>query len=434
METKLERIHEMSKNNPEFVFTSIGHMINKELLLECHHNADGAKAVGTDGISKSEYEVKLEENIKNLVSKLKSHAYHPLPSKRVMIPKEDGKMRPLGISSYEDKLVQEALKQVLEAVFEPMFYDCMYGFRPNRNCHMALKSLNQMIERNKTSYILDADILGFFNHIDHEWMVKFIGARIKDPNIIRLVKLFLKAGVMEDGNFVKTEEGTAQGSGCSPVMANIYMHYVVVWWFYEKFKPLARGYCDIVVYADDFVCCFQYQDDATLFHELLKKRLGHFNLQLQETKSRLIEFGRFAEENRKHRGVGKPETFDFLGFTHYCSHSRKGKFRVKRKTSAKKVRKKLKEINQWIKVHRNLPKKVIIDKLTARLKGYYRYYGITDNYYSIKEFGYLVEKALFHWLNKRSQKKSYNWERFNRMLKRYPLPKPAIYVNIYDIT
>ena len=433
METKLERIHEMSKNNPEFVFTSIGHMINRELLLECHHNADGSKAVGTDGVSKSEYEVNLEENINKLVSKLKSHAYHPLPSKRVVIPKEDGKMRPLGISSYEDKLVQEALKEVLEAVFEPMFYDCMYGFRPNRNCHMALKSLNQMIERNKTSYILDADIEGFFNHIDHDWMVKFIEARIKDPNIIRLVKLFLKAGVMQDGIFVKTEEGTAQGSGCSPIMANIYMHYVLVWWFYEKFKPLAKGYCDIVVYADDFVCCFQYKDDAALFHELLRKRLAHFNLQLQETKSRLIEFGRFAEENRKHRGGGKPETFDFLGFTHYCSQSQKGKFRVKRKTSAKKVRKKLKEINQWIKVHRNLPKKIIIDKLTVRLKGYYRYYGITDNYYSIKEFGFLVEKALFHWLNKRSQKKSYNWERFNRMLKRYPLPKPAIYVNIYDI-
>jgi len=434
MVTKLERIHEMSKSNPELVFTSIGHMIDKELLLECHHNADGSKAVGTDGVSKAEYEVKLEENINKLVSKLKSHAYHPLPSKRVMIPKEDGKMRPLGISSYEDKLVQEALKKVLEAAFEPMFYDCMFGFRPNRNCHMALKNLNQMIERNKTSYVLDADILGFFNHIDHEWMVKFIEARIKDPNIIRLVKLFLKAGVMQDGNFVKTEEGTAQGSGCSPIMANIYMHYVLVWWFYEKFKPLARGYCDIVVYADDFVCCFQYKEDACLFLELLRKRLTHFNLQLQETKSRLIEFGRFAEINRKQRGDGKPETFDFLGFTHYCAHSRNGKFRVKRKTSAKKVRKKLKELNQWIKVHRNLPKKVIIDKLTVRLQGYYRYYGITDNYYSIKEFGFLVERALFHWLNKRSQKKSYNWERFNRMLKRYPLPKPAIYVNIYDIT
>ena len=433
MQTKLERIHEMSTNTPELIFTSIGHLMNRELLLECHQKADGTKALGVDEVSKADYEVNLDENMNKLVSRLKSHAYHPLPSKRVMIPKDNGKMRPLGISSYEDKLVQEALKEILEAVFEPMFYECMYGFRPKRNCHMAIKQLNQMIEKNKTSYILDADIEGFFNHVNHDWMMKFIEARIKDPNILRLINLFLKAGVIQEGIFEETEEGTAQGSACSPIMANIYMHYVLVWWFYEKFKLRARGYCDIVVYADDFVCCFQYKDDATLFYELLKKRLAYFSLRLEETKSRLIEFGRFAEDNRRHRGTGKPETFDFLGFTHYCAHSSKGKFRVKRKTSAKKVRKKLKEINLWIKVHRNLPKKIIMDKLSIRLKGYYRYYGITDNYYTIKAFGTMVEKALFKWLNKRSQKKSYTWERFNRMLKSYGLPKAKIYVNIYDI-
>ena len=251
METKLARISQLSSKNPDMVFTSVGHLINKEMLKRCHEKMDGKKAVGIDRVTKEEYGQKLEENLDRLEERLKKKAYKPKPARKVEIPKENGKTRPLSIYCYEDKLVQAALKEILEAVFEPCFYDEMMGFRPGRSCHQALQKLNVMLMRNKTSYVLDADIKSFFNHLDHEWIIKFIESKIKDPNILRLVKRTLKAGVMEDYQYNATEEGSGQGSGCSPVIANIYMHYVLLWWFKEKVKPLMKGYCDLVIYADD---------------------------------------------------------------------------------------------------------------------------------------------------------------------------------------
>lgn len=299
METKLARISQLSGEHPDMVFTSIGHLINKELLKECHKEMDGKKAVGTDGITKEEYGARLEENLEELEEKLKKKAYKPKPAKRVEIPKENGKTRPLSIYCYEDKLVQEALRRVLEAVFEPHFYDEMMGFRPGRSCHKALRKLNGMLEKEKTNWVLDADVKGFFDHLDHEWIIKFIESRIKDPNIIRLVRRMLKAGIMEDYRYEETEEGAGQGSVCSPVIANIYMHYVLVWWFKERIQPKAKGFCGLVVYADDFVACFQYKWEAERFCEQLKKRMGYFGLELQEDKSRLIKFGRFAGQDAK---------------------------------------------------------------------------------------------------------------------------------------
>ena len=316
METKLERISQLSSENPNMVFTSVGHLINKELLMECHKDMDGKKGTGIDGVTKEDYGVKLEENLENLVKQLKQRAYKPKPARRVEIPKENGKTRPLSIYCYEDKLVQEALRKMLEAVFEPHFYDEMMGFRPGRNCHKALKKLNTMLEKEKTNWVLDADIKGFFDHLDHEWIVKFIESRIKDPNIIRTVRRMLKAGIMKEFQYEDTEEGSGQGSVCSPVIANIYMHYVLVWWFKEKMEPVMKGYAGLVVYADDFVACFQYKSDAEIFYKHLKSRMIHFGLELEESKTRLIEFGRFAENNRKDRGEGRPETFTILGFTH----------------------------------------------------------------------------------------------------------------------
>lgn len=430
MGTKLERISQLSTENPEMVFTSIGHMINKELLKECHEKMDGGKAVGIDGITKEEYGKNLEENLDNLVERLKKKSYKPQPARRVEIPKENGKTRPLSIYCYEDKLVQEALRRVLEAVYEPHFYDEMMGFRPNRGCHKALMRLNDMIENHPTNYVLDADIKGFFDHINHEWAVKFIESRIKDPNITRLVSRMLKAGIMKDFQFEETEEGSGQGSVCSPIIANIYMHYVLLWWFKERVKPSLKGYADIIVYADDFVCCFQYKEEAEEFYERLKYRMMHFGLELEESKSRLIEFGKYAEESRRKTGK-KPETFTFLGFTHYCSKSRNGKFRVKRKTSRKKFAKKCKEVHREIAKMRILPLGQIIKKLNQILTGYYHYYGITDNYKGIDDFCYRVRRSLFYWLNRRSQKRSYTWEEFNAMLKDYPLARPKIYVSIY---
>jgi len=432
MGTKLERISQLSRENPDMVFTSIGHMINKELLKECHEEMDGKKAVGIDGVTKEEYGRELDGNLENLVERLKKKAYRPQPARRVEIPKDNGKTRPLSIYCYEDKLVQAALKKVLEAVFEPMFQEEMMGFRPGRNCHQAIRELNRMIEWNKTSYILDADIKGYFNHLDHEWIVRFIESRIKDPNIIRLVRRTLKAGVMEEYQYEATEEGCGQGAQCSPIIANIYMHYVLVWWYREKMKPLMRGYSGLVVYADDFVVCFQYKDDAEKFYERLKNRMKHFGLSLEEEKSRLIEFGRFAEENRRRKGKGKPETFTFLGFTHYCSKSKDGKFRVKRKTSKKKFTKKSKEVHKKIKSMRTWKLEEMIKRVNQILVGYYHYYGITDNIQSIARFRYEVERSLYYWLNRRSQRRSYTWENFRRMQEEYPLAHAKIYVSVYD--
>ena len=432
MATKLERISQLSRENPDMVFTSIGHMINKELLKKCHEEMDGSKAVGIDGITKEEYGKNLDANLDNLVERMKRKAYKPQPARKVEIPKDNGKTRPLSIYCYEDKLVQAALKEVLEAVFEPMFYECMMGFRPNRNCHQALRMLNVMIERERTNYVLDADIKGFFNHLDHEWIVRFVESRIKDPNIIRLIRRTLKAGVMEDYQYEPTEQGSGQGSVCSPILANIYMHYVLIWWFEEKVKPLLRGYGGLVVYADDFVVCFQYKDEAEKFYELLKRRMGHFGLSMEEEKSRLIEFGRFAEGNRQKRGDGKPETFTFLGFTHYCSKSRNGKFRVKRKTSRKKFTKKCKEVHKAIRGMMTWELPIIIKRVNQILTGYFHYYGITDNSRGTAAFRHQVLRSLSYWLNHRSQKRSYNWSGFNDMLKAYPIVPARIYVSIYD--
>lgn len=431
METKLERISQLSKENPDMVFTSIGHLINRELLRDCHEKMDGKKAIGIDGITKEEYGRNLEENLENLEGRLRKKSYKPQPARIVEIPKDNGKMRPISIYCYEDKLVQEALRRVLEAVFEPQFYDEMMGFRPNRGCHKAIRKLNVMLERRPTNYVLDADIRSYFQTIDHEWAVKFVETRIKDPNIIRLVRRMLKAGIMKDFQYEETEEGSGQGSVCSPIISNVYMHYVLVKWFKESIEPRLRGYGGLVVYADDFVACFQYKEEAERFYELLKKRMKRVGMSLEENKTRLIEFGRYAEERCRKEGK-KPETFTYLGFTHYCSKSRNGKFRVKRKTSRKKFAKKCKEIHRQIKSMRTKRVKEIVKKLNEILAGYYHYYGITDNIEKLSEFRYRMMKSLYYWLNRRSQKKSYNWDGFNEMLKSTPLISPRIYVSVYE--
>ena len=240
METKLARISQLSKENPDMVFTSLGHLINKEMLQSCHLQMDGEKAVGIDGVTKEEYSRNLDENIENLVERLKKKSYKSKPARLVEIPKDNGKTRPLSIYCYEDKLVPEALRRILEAVFEPLFYDEMMGFRPNRGCHRAIRKLNTMLERKPTSYVLDADVKGMFQHLDHEWIIRFIESKIKDPNITRLVRRMLKAGIMNDYQFEATEEGSGQGSVCSPVISCIYMHYVLVWWFKEVITPAFR--------------------------------------------------------------------------------------------------------------------------------------------------------------------------------------------------
>jgi group II intron reverse transcriptase/maturase len=431
MGTELGRIREMSAKNPKMVFTSLYHLINEDLLKECHKELDGNKATGVDNVTKAEYEANLEENLRNLVERLRRKNYKPLPSLRVYIPKANGKMRPLGMASYEDKLVQSALGRVLMAIYEPKFRNSMHGFRPNRGCHDALKELARLVEKGKTSYIIDADIKGYFNNIRHDRVLELIKFRLSDPNVLWLIKKTLTAGVEEDGKWQPTEKGTEQGNLASPVIANIYMHYALALWYELEFMKTCKGESGLVIYADDFVATFQYKQDAERFLEAVKERFAIFGLELEPDKTRLIEFGRFAEENRRQRGEGRPETFDFLGFTHYCSKSRKGKFRMKRKTAGKKYRAKLTEMNQWIRQNRNQRLSDLIKMLNVKLRGHYQYYGVTDNFKSNAGFLHETKRMLFKWLNRRSQRRSYTWDGFSELMKVCPLAQPRIYFNIY---
>ena len=417
METKLERIADKSRNEKRPIFTSLYHLINEELLKKCHKELDGNKAEGIDNVSKKEYAEDLDENIKDLVIRLKNKAYKPAPALRVYIPKDNGKMRPLGISIYEDKIVQLALKKILEAIYEPKFQDNMYGFRANNSCHKAIKYVHKSISTTRINYIVDADIKGFFDHIDHEWMIKFIEYNIKDPNIIGLIKKYLKAGIMDKGKYVATEEGSAQGNIISPVLANIYMHFVLVLWYKEVIEKRAEGENFLVVYADDFIAGFQYQREAQAYYEALKKRMSKFGLELESSKSKIIKFGKFAEQNRKALGQGKPETFDFLGFTFYCSRTRQGKPCIKVKTSKKKFKQKVKAMKVWLYENRDTKVSELMGKLRIKLLGHYRYYGISHNSTMIGTFRHRTIEYLFKVLNRRSNRKSYSWEGFNEMLK-----------------
>jgi RNA-directed DNA polymerase len=432
MKTKLNRIRERSEQVPSTVFTSIGHLINEEMLCLCHQELKANKAVGIDGITKVQYGEHLESNVQKLVQKLKRKAYHPKPVERIYIPKSDGiSKRPLGISSYEDKLVQLALKKLMEAVFEPHFLPFSYGFRPGRNAHTALQEVTVILERHKVNHIVDTDIQGFFDHVDHTILMRCIQKRITDPNILRLVHRFLKAGLIEEDQWKPTTKGTSQGSILSPLLGNIYLHYVLDLWFAKAVKRNMRGEAYLIRYADDFLGAFQYRQDAENFYKALQHRLAKFALSIQQEKSKIIEFGRFAVHDCQRRDGSKPDTFDFLGFTHYCSRSRNDKFRVKRKTCKKKFARSLREMGRWIKVHRNMRKHLFMKMIGIKLVGHYRYYGVTDNFRMLNQYSHETKKLLFKWWNRRSQRKSFSYKQFYQYLEQFPLPAPTIYFNVY---
>lgn len=396
METKLERIASKSANIKRPEFTSLYHLINKEMLIQCHKELDGNKAVGIDEITKREYSENLEGNIENLVGRLKRKSYKPMPSLRVYIPKSNGKMRPLGIACYEDKIVQLALKKILEAIYEPKFLNCMYGFRPNRSCHTAVKELYDRINRGKITRIVDADIKGFFDHMKHEWILKFLNYYIKDKNILWLVKKYLKAGIIDNGQLVKSEEGTAQGNIISPVLANIYMHNVLTLWFKCIIARECKGECFLVVYADDFIAGFQYPWEAERFYEQLRNRMAKFGLELEENKSRIVESGRYIASAKAKRGEStRLGTFDFLGFTFYCGRTSKGNPWIMPKTSSKKFRQKVKEMKIWLYNNREQRLGKLMYMLNVKLVGHYRYYGISFNSRMISNYRQQVRNFAF---------------------------------------
>jgi group II intron reverse transcriptase/maturase len=431
--TKLHRIAEKAHSEPSFKFTSLYHLMNEEHLRECFQRLRKDAAVGIDNVTKEEYAADLDANLTELTGRLHRLAYRPQPVRRVYIPKPGtAKQRPLGIPCLEDKLVQSGLVKILEAVFEQDFIQDSYGFRPGKNCHQALKALSETVEKNPVNHIVEADIKGFFDNVDQEWLMKFLAHRIQDKRIQRMVKRFLKAGVQEDGTITRRDTGTPQGGVISPLLANIYLHYALDLWFERVIRKSSTGFARMIRYCDDFVVCFQYELDALKFRRELVKRLGKFGLEVEPSKTRAIKIGRFAEQNAKAKGE-RPETFDFLGFTHYCGMSMDGKrFRLKRKTSRKKFTAKVRAFKEWLKKARTQRTAVIWETVRAKLAGHYAYYGITDNSPGINRFAREVKRLLFKWLNRRGKRGSLKWERFMQMMKRFPLPAPRIKVNVYQ--
>jgi len=428
VKTKLRLITERARRDPKCRFTSLAYLLNEGYLLECFKELKRNKAPGIDGVTVKQYEENLAENVRDLVERLKGKRYVPQPVKRVYIPKDEKNLRPLGLPTVEDKIVQMGMKRILEAIWEVDFSDVSYGFRPNRGCHDALEHVRRTIMTRPINYVVDMDIEKFFDSVDHTWMMECLRQRISDPSLLRLIARFLKAGVMEEGKRMEVERGTPQGGVISPVLANIYLHYALDLWFEKRVKKHSRGYAHMTRYADDFIVCFEYEEEALRFAAELRERCAKFGLRVSEAKSSTIEFGRKAWQ----KAGTKPGTFDFLGFTHYCGTTRKGKFKVAKKTSKKKLRHKLKAMNQWLKRIRNAVKmKVWWKTLCRKLVGHYRYYGVSGNMSGLKQYYWTTVRLVYKWVNRRSQKKSYNWEKFRKVLAWNPLPQPKIYHSPY---
>jgi RNA-directed DNA polymerase len=434
MGTKLSSITKRAKGKPKEQFTSLAHLLSEDFLKVCFGELKRDKVSGTDGVRVEDYEVNLEANLKDLVTRMKSKSYRPKAVRRVYIPKTNGTTRPLGIPAVEDKIVQKGIKKILEAIFEVDFIDVSYGFRPNRNCHQALNAVDKAIMTKPTNLVVDMDIEKFFDTIDHKRLIECLMQRVKDTSLIRLVVRFLKAGIMEEGKFMQTDKGTPQGGILSPLLANIYLHYILDLWFEKRVKSQLKGYAQLVRYADDFVVCFQSKTEAEAFSGALKSRLAKFGMKIAEGKTRVIEFGRYFWKKEQRFGR-KPQTFDFLGFTHYCDKTRNGKFKLGRKTARVKLVQKMKAMNTWLKNVRNTAKlKEWWPVLSKKLAGHYRYYGVSGNSYCMRTFHSQTVKLAFKWINRRSQKKSYNWSQFKRFLQFNSLPKPKIYHNLYTLS
>lgn len=418
MSTNLRWIGEKARKDPGLVFTSLYHHVHDvDNLRACYEALPEKRAAGVDGVTKEKYGEKLEENLQDLAGRLKRMGYRPQPKRRSYIPKPGSeKGRPLGISCFEDKIVELAVKQVLEPIYETVFESSSYGYRPGRSQHDCLDALGRTIQQERISYVVEADIRSFFDAVNHEWMIKFLEHRIGDSRIIRLIKRMLKGGIMEDGLVRATQTGTPQGSILSPLLSNVYLHYVLDLWFSRKVAKESRGEASYYRFADDFLACFQYRDDAESFHSRLTARLEEFSLKVAEEKTNCIEFGRFARDNARKRGE-KPKEFTFLGFTHYCGKSKRGHFKVKRRTSRKKLNRSLHKFADWARRARSVLRKgEMLRQARMRVAGHLNYYAITDNSKSCNNYVYRAKRILFKWINRKSQRKAYTWPQFAQAL------------------
>jgi group II intron reverse transcriptase/maturase len=423
----LERVREAARRDRKARFTALFHHVTIDRLREAYGGIKRLAAPGVDGVTWEQYGEKLEENLQGLHTRLRKGAYRARPSKRAYIPKADGRLRPLGIASLEDKIVQRVVVEVLNAIYEVDFLGFSYGFRPKRSQHDALDALAFAIHTKKVNWVLDADIRGFFDAIDHGWLMKFVEHRVADGKILRLIRKWLAAGVMEDGSRRESREGTPQGATVSPLLANIYLHYVFDLWAGQWRKRKARGEVIVVRYADDFIVGFQHRSDAEGFLGELKERFRKFSLELSAEKTRLIEFGRFAASNRKERGLGKPETFNFLGLTHICGvkKRRADRFQLIRRTERRRMRAKLREVKTELRRrwHDSIPEQG--RWLGSVVRGFYNYHAVPTN---VKSLGVFRDQVERHWrraLRGRSQKDRTNWERVRRLARRW-LPRPRI--------
>jgi len=429
--TKLGFVAERAKRDKKAVFDNLMHLINEESLKVGYQQLRKECAVGEDGISWKEYGERLGENIKGLVGRIDKMSYRPQAVRRVYIPKDNGAQRPLGIPAIEDKIVQKVMSWVMEAIYEQDFHEDSYGFRVGKSCHQALKRIDDLIMTKPINHVIEADIKSFFDDVEHAKLVEWLQVRIKDSRFVRYMVRFLKAGYVEEGAFKKTDKGTPQGGNISPMIANMFLHYVVDEWFEKEVKPRIKGHGYVVRYCDDFVILVRYKEEAEMIHRELKQRLGDNGLMMNEEKTHVIGFGRFEKEHAL-RAKRRPNTFDFLGFTHFIGVNWRGTFKLRRKTSKKRLRRSIVAMNKWLSSIRNtIPVKELWGLLSAKIRGHYAYYGISDNSRSISIYFWKVRKLVYKWLNRRSQKSSMNWEGFQKYLEKFPLPKPRIVHKFY---
>jgi len=421
----LERVKQAAQRCRRTRFTALLHHLNVESLCRAFKRLKPDASPGVDGETVAEYKHGLDDRLQDLCERVHTGRYRPQPIRRVNIPKADGGRRPLGILCLEDKIVQAAVAEILSAIYEVDFRDASYGFRPGRKAHDALKVLQRGIMDERVNWVLDADIRSFFDSVDHELMMRALRERVADPRVLRLIEQWLKVGVLESGECAPTDKGTPQGATISPLLANVFLHYALDTWTERWNEAKAQGVVIFVRYADDFVMGFQYKADAERMHEDLRERLSKCGLRLHEDKTRLIEFGRFARERHARRGDGKPETFDFLGFTHYCSETRTGRYMVKRKTQAKRMRRKLAEVRTELRARMHTPIGEQHSWLRGVLRGHYEYYDVPCNSRWLDAFREAVQRHWFRSLRRRERKRGFTWRKFKELLNHFPLPKPG---------
>lgn len=427
----LFRIRQAACRDKELQFSNLLHHLTPELLEDCFHDLEAKAAPGVDGLRKEEYKVNLRDRIKDLCDRIHKGSYRAKPVRISKIPKADGSMRTLGIPCLEDKIVQSALVTILNEIYEADFKGFSYGFRPGRGTHQALDAIFVGLRRRKVNWVLDADIQDFFGSINHECLRSLLERRIADKRVLRLIYKWLRVGTLENGKRKKAEKGLPQGGVISPLLANVYLHNVFDEWLENWRTATIKGDCIAVRYADDFVVGFQYKREAERSLNCLKQRLEKYGLKMHPEKTRLIEFGRFAAQNRKERGKGKPETFDFLGFKHICSQTKKGKFFIKRKTIGKRLRAKLLYVKQVLNKKRHSDIRRQRDWLCRVINGFMNYHAIHGNLVSVKRFVRGIRRHWFHALNRRSQRKSLTWKRFGRLIRGW-LPKIVVRVTCPD--